>query len=180
MLTYDEEHLQKTTIASARRVSDDVPVLVRTRNDASIERLVELGATEVIPESIESSMMLATHVLETLDVPHDQVTELIEHARANHYRGLRGYFHGDALDEVKPGDEHHLHTVMLTEAAYAVGRTLSELAIEQFEVSVNAVRRGVIRGDSPAGNLVLREGDILILEGTDRNLVRVEERLYNG
>lgn len=180
VLTYDDEHVQKATISSARRISSQVPVLVRTGNDASIERLVNAGATEVIPESIESSMMLATHVLETLDVPNDQVSELIERARANHYRGLRGYFHGEAQEEEELHDEHHLHTVMLGGDAFAVGMTLHQLAMESLAVTVNAVRRGVIRGDAPDGSLVLREGDILILEGSEKNLVRAEAYLLNG
>ena len=40
-----------------------VPVVVRTIDDADFERLRAAGATEVVPEAIEGSLMLASHAL---------------------------------------------------------------------------------------------------------------------
>ena len=40
-----------------------LPVIVRTVDDADLEKLLAAGATEVIPEIVEGSLMLASHTL---------------------------------------------------------------------------------------------------------------------
>jgi len=59
-------------------------------------------------------------------------------------------------------------------------KTLGQLRLESCGVRVNALRRGDIRGDLPSVDMVLREGDALVLEGPARALVKAEERLLRG
>jgi len=40
-----------------------VPVIVRTIDDGDLEKLRAAGATEVVPEALEGSLMLASHAL---------------------------------------------------------------------------------------------------------------------
>ena len=46
-------------VRAVRRLRSDVPVLVRTADDAGIDELRTAGATEVVPETFEASLMLA-------------------------------------------------------------------------------------------------------------------------
>src|SRR5256885_16951219 len=48
---------------SVRRLRPEVPVLVRTQDDARIKELQDAGATDVVPETFEASLMLVSHVL---------------------------------------------------------------------------------------------------------------------
>ena len=43
----------------ARELNPGVPVVVRTRDDADLDRLNAAGAAEVVPETFETSLMLA-------------------------------------------------------------------------------------------------------------------------
>jgi len=54
---------------SARRVAPGVPVLMRTRYQGEAQALVELGATEVVAEEVESAAEMIARMLRRLEVP---------------------------------------------------------------------------------------------------------------
>ena len=56
-------------IKRAKSLSPNLPVLVRTEDDKHLDILQEAGATEIIPEKLESSLMLASHMLILLGIP---------------------------------------------------------------------------------------------------------------
>ncbi len=71
-----------------------LPVIVRTVDDSELDTLQKAGATEVVPEIIEGSLMLASHALVLLGVPMRHVLRGVQEARDARYSLLRGYFHG--------------------------------------------------------------------------------------
>jgi CPA2 family monovalent cation:H+ antiporter-2 len=81
-----------------------VPVIVRTIDDVDFERLRAAGATEVVPEAIEGSLMLASHALALVGVPMRRVLRVVQQQRDARYGLLRGFFHGADDDTV--GLEH--------------------------------------------------------------------------
>ncbi|HKL78463.1 MAG TPA: monovalent cation:proton antiporter-2 (CPA2) family protein [Gammaproteobacteria bacterium] len=182
VVTFDDYQAALRTTARVRSLHRDLPILVRTRDDTYMEQLSEAGATEVLPESLEASLMLATELLRTLDVPTQEVMGLLEKARASGYRQLRGLFTGTELGEGEktPGLRERLQTVILPEDAYGVGRRLGEFHLEKNGVTVAAVRRGGIRGEEPAPELELRQGDALVLQGQADQLDWAEKQLLRG
>jgi monovalent cation:H+ antiporter-2, CPA2 family len=154
-----------------------LPVIVRTVDDADLERLLAAGATEVIPEIVEGSLMLASHMLVLMGVPMRRVVRRVEEMRDERYSLLRGYFHG--TDDV--GEDGHeqvrLQSVPVDERADAVGRTLAELGLQDMGVEVTAIRRHGIRGVEPDPSTKLRENDIVVLRGLPEQLAEAEERL---
>ena len=62
---------------SVRRMHPDLPVLVRTADDARLKELQDAGATDVVPETFEASLMLVSHVLMLLHVPVSQVVRTL-------------------------------------------------------------------------------------------------------
>lgn len=168
----------------ARTLRPDIPILVRTRDDSHLEQLQNAGATEVVPETVEASLMLGAHMLTLLDLPIKKVLRIMQNIRADRYQMMRAYFHGDeldqaALDAATPQREK-LRAVTLPPDAEAVGHRLSELHLEKLDVVVTAVRRGGIRGPDPGPETLLCGGDVLILHGTPHNLSLVENRLLRG
>jgi CPA2 family monovalent cation:H+ antiporter-2 len=94
-----------------------VPVIVRTIDDADLETLRAAGATEVVPEAIEGSLMLASHALALVGVPMRKVIRLTRDARDARYGLLRGYFHGADDDTVEELEQARLQSVTLPKAA---------------------------------------------------------------
>jgi CPA2 family monovalent cation:H+ antiporter-2 len=180
VVTFDDAATATRIIAAARRLAPELPLVVRTHDDAHLEALERAGATVVVPEAVEASMMLATHLLERIGVPAEEVLRLVESARADHYRRLRGVFHGEEEVSLEHADRYRLHTVVVPPEGHAVGRTLAELGVATDTVSVQAVRRGAIRGEEPTPEMVLRAGDAVVLQGPAEELAVAEERLLRG
>jgi CPA2 family monovalent cation:H+ antiporter-2 len=157
----------------------ELPVIVRTRDDAQIERLLASGATEVVPEVLEGSLMLASHSLLVLGVPLNRVLGQIRDVREERYALFRGFFHGatdlTGADNVQP----RLHTVVLHERAYAVGHTLEALRLDA-SVEVTGVRRRGARSVRPDAAWRFESGDAVVLLGRPGGLVHAEQRLLEG
>ncbi len=170
-------------ISFAQEMNAKVPVIVRTQDDTDLDRLLAAGATEVVPEVFEGSLMLGSHALVLLGVPLARVIRRVRDARDSRYRLLRGYFHGaDDSDPDAPAEplQARLHTITLEADAAAVGHSLRELDLRATGVEVTAVRRRGIVGDDPGGTLVLRAGDVVVLRGTPEALEAGESILLAG
>ena len=157
-----------------------VPVVVRTIDDTDLERLRAAGATEVVPEAIEGSLMLASHALALVGVPMRRVIRLTRDARDARYGLLRGYFHG--ADDDTAEERHHarLRTVTLPASSAYAHQALGLLALHAGDVSVVSVRRAngaVVAADD---KLVLDAGDTLVLSGVPEALALAEEKLLRG
>jgi CPA2 family monovalent cation:H+ antiporter-2 len=61
-----------------------------------------------------------------------------------------------------------------------VGRTLGEVRHRGIEVTFTGVRRQGILGREPAGDTVLRDGDIVVIYGQPEELERAEAVLLAG
>ena len=84
-------------LRSVRRIRPEVPVLVRTQDDARLKELQDAGATDVVPETFEASLMLVSHVLMLLHVPVSRVVRTLGDIRNNRYAVLRNIVRrGDA------------------------------------------------------------------------------------
>jgi CPA2 family monovalent cation:H+ antiporter-2 len=165
-----------------RHLRPDMPVIVRTRDDADLERLNAAGATEVVPESLEGSLMMGSHLLLLLGVPVSRIVGHVRDVRRDRYRMLRGFFHGEDLFEESTDTAYRtrLHSVTLPQGARAVGRQLAELSLDALGVAVSAVRRGGIRGPDPGPETRLVAGDVVVLLGTPEALEAAEKILLEG
>jgi monovalent cation:H+ antiporter-2, CPA2 family len=154
-----------------------VPVIVRTIDDSDLETLRAGGATEVVPEAIEGSLMLASHALALVGVPMRKVIRLTRDARDARYGLLRGYFHGADDDTVEELDQARLMSVALPEASRWRGRKLDDLALDAMGVSVVALRKAGGGAQSPQPDQVLAGGDTLVISGLPEPLARAEAKL---
>ena len=178
VVSYNDARSALKVIYFAHEMNPNLPIIVRTQDDADLDRLLRAGATEVVPEIFEGSLMLGSHALVLLGVPLSRVVRRVRQARDSRYRLLRGYFHG-ADDAIEFEDESHerLHSVPIEAGAAAIGKRLGELGLTALGAEVTAVRRRGIRGAEPSDALVLQEGDVVVLRGVPEALERAEERL---
>jgi CPA2 family monovalent cation:H+ antiporter-2 len=180
VITFHEASLAKRITEQARRLNARIPIIVRTLDDHHLEELEAAGANMVVPESLESSLNVATRTLEQLQVDQDEILRLIGKARDSHYRRLRGVFHGEDIPTPDDYVEPRLHTVVLSGNDYAAGHSLAELELEQFDVVVDALTRHGVRGELPDTAVALAEGDALVLHGLPEAIEKAEKRLLAG
>lgn len=157
-----------------------LPVIVRSYDDSDLDKLRAAGASEVVPEAIEGSLMLASHALLTLGVPLRRVVHRVQTSRGERYASLRGFFHG--ASDVSDAAEHlqvRLRSVLLSEKANAVGKTLAQMDLAALGAEVTALRRSGVRVDETP-ETVLLAGDVLVLRGAVEELSRAEARLLKS
>ncbi|MDZ7857252.1 cation:proton antiporter [Sphaerotilus sp.] len=178
VITYHDTPSALKVLQHVREHAAHVPVVVRTPDDTDLERLRTAGATEVVPEALEGSLMLASHALALVGVPMRRVIRITQDARDARYGLLRGYFHGADDDTVSEQHQARLQSVSLPPGAPSVGQRLGDLTLHVMGVSVVSVRRAsgqvVATGDE---NLVLAGGDVLVLSGLPETLALAESRL---
>jgi CPA2 family monovalent cation:H+ antiporter-2 len=180
VVSYNDTPSALRILRLVREHAPKVPVIVRTVDDSDLETLRAGGATEVVPETLEGSLMLASHALALVGVPMRRVIRLARDARDARYSLLRGYFHGADDDTIEERQQARLLSVSLPAAAASLGKPLDALALHAVGVEVLSVRRA--SGQVTAANhaLVLAAGDTLVLCGLPEPLALAEEKLLNG
>ena len=155
-------------------------MVVRTIDDADLERLRGAGATEVVPEAIEASLMLASHALALVGVPMRRVIRVVQDQRDARYGLLRGYFHGADDDTVDDQHTERLATLTLPLGAKAVGKALGHFALHALGVRVVSLRRASGKTAPVSGDALLQDGDTLVLSGRPETLAVAEDKLLRG
>ncbi len=165
-------------LAVSRAHAPQVPVIVRTQDDFQLEKLRAAGATEVVPEALEGSLMLASHALALVGVPMRRVIRIVQEQRDARYNLLRGYFHG--ADDPEGNGGERLASVTLPVGARCAGRPLGELALEAMGVRLMGLRRNDGKVVEVNDALHLLGGDTLVLSGAAEALALAEARLLAG
>lgn len=161
----------------ARAERAGLPVMVRTRDETPADGLRAAGATEVVPETLEASLMIASHVLLLLDVPLPRVIARMQRQWSNRYRLLRSLFLGDSLVSNRSGITmaDHLEPVELADRSPGVGQRLGDLLAEG--VVASALTRQGRRSLNPAPDTLLEPGDVVVLFGSPDGLQKTARRL---
>jgi CPA2 family monovalent cation:H+ antiporter-2 len=181
VITYADTPASMKVLHQVERLRPGMTILVRTKDDADLGKLQAAGATEVVPELIEGSLMMASHVLLMMGVPMRKVVRIVSNAREARYSLLRGYFRGSEADDFAANESWRLHSVTLLPESISINKTLGELNLENDGVSVQAVRRKVDGADyikldlSP--DIRLQANDILVLSGNPEATDLVESKL---
>ncbi len=180
IISYHDTPSALKILRLVREHAPRVPVIVRTIDDTDLERLREAGATEVVPEAIEGSLMLAAQALVLVGVPMRRVIKITRDARDARYSLLRGYFHGADDDTSEERLQARLASVTLPLAGTCAGQPLGDLALHAVGVQVVAVRRANGRTLVVADGLALEGGDTLVLSGLPEALALAEAKLLGG
>ena len=157
-----------------------VPVIVRTLDDTDLEQLQAAGATGVVPEAIEGSLMLASHALALMGVPLRRVIRVVQDQRDARYGLLRGYFHGADDDTADDLQTARLLSLTLPAASVHIGRTLVDVALHAMGITVVSVRRAAGAACAPDDALLLKAGDTLVLSGLPEPLALAERKLLGS
>ncbi|GAA58939.1 monovalent cation:H+ antiporter-2, CPA2 family [Pseudoalteromonas sp. BSi20652] len=182
IITFTEFDHAQVVIDAIKQLAPNVKILIRTRDDSQLDYLKGLGVTEVVPESLEASLMLVSHVLSMSGVPMTRIVRRVSKERRNRYPLMQSFYAGDFKDNEDTSSERleYLHVVALPGKAYAVNKTIENLNLEKRRVLVKALRREGAEIETPSEKTTLLANDVLVLQGKPRRVERVEHYLLDG
>ena len=183
VIAYSDDRSSLKVINVIREIYPDLPVIVRTRDESSIQQLQDAGATDVVPEVLESSLMLASHALVILDVPLARVIKKIRAFRNERYKIFRGYFMGssEAGDDLQGQDQLQLHSIEIKDNFYLINKQISEIPFDKFNIEIQHLRRPNMLEDIEARlDIKLKEADVIVILGLPRDLIEFEKFSITG
>ncbi|HSH85760.1 MAG: cation:proton antiporter [Methylophilus sp.] len=181
IISYAETRASMKVLDVIKERHPNLPVIVRTHDDSEMDELRAAGAAEVVPEILEGSLMLASHALVTLGVPLNRVVKRIRLFREERYKMFKGYFRGISDADASTASLPQLHSVEMYKNFYAHGLRLDHVPFEDFAVEVKQLRRpNMPEPIVPRADIVLNEGDVLVLLGSNAALIAMEVYLISG
>ena len=176
-VTFDDLPQALKLLNAVRQLAPQLPVIARTANEADIAKLREAGATEVVPEIAEGSLMIASHAMALAGVPMARVRRRMRAVREDRYALLQGFFHGAddrEADEVET-DHVHLHAVPIVAGSVAAASRLDVML--EDGVRATALVRQRQRMLDPPFDLALQPGDVVVLSGRRDRIAATEYRM---
>jgi CPA2 family monovalent cation:H+ antiporter-2 len=161
---------ERRGVAVARHMNGRVRIVVRTRHVSEIEELRRLGADEVIPEELETSVEIFARVLRRYGVEVNRIRRLVDDVRNDHYgllltreRSIATRI-GDALAPL--GERVRLETVVVEAGMAAVCQSPASLELrKKTGATVIAVVRAGAVTYSPEPTTTFEVGDEVLLVG---------------
>lgn len=95
VIAYPDPHSAELVVRKVRQSRPDIPIIVRAADETTVAKLKEAGATEVIPEVLEGSLMIAAETLVQLGVPVERAIGQVRDVRSHRYASLRKYYGGE-------------------------------------------------------------------------------------
>ncbi len=159
--------------AAVKAQAPAVHLIARTRFLSEMDRLVQLGADEVVPEELETSIEIFSRVLSKYLVPKEDVERVVEEIRAEGYKALSAPFLPTLswcdIAEALPGVE--IRSFRVSSGAPAAGKTIGQLGLRKnIGVTVLAIGRNGMLVPNPGPDTVLNPGDQTVLIGTIEQL----------
>ena len=182
IISFSNPGVALAIVRTVRRLRAEVPILVRTMDDARTAELLAAGATQIIPETFETGLILVASALGRLSVPASSVAQALEQVRDNRY-ALLGHVrqHTDSPQSEGPLEQREEgRTVVIPPGAWAVGRSVEEIRGRGAAVAFTGIRRHGILGKAPEAATRLREGDVVLIQGQPKALEHAEGVLLAG
>ena len=182
IISFSDDPRAIDVLKEIRAMNDKAFVIVRSRDDLNLDRLTEAGASQVVPDTLEASLMLISHVLSHSGIPIRRILSRLEQERRNHYGDMHGFYPGSqtTVDSENADRLEFLHAVNLPEQAWAVGKSVDELQWDDYQVKLKALRRDDVEVEEPSSQIELRAGDVVLLSGKPRYVESAERWLLEG
>lgn len=182
LVTFDQQDKAKQVISTCKQISADINVMVRTKRDYHLDALYKAGASQVVPEIQEGSLMLISQVLHYAGVPMSRILKRVREERQGRYDHMHGFYPGETT-EISYGTEDKLefvHAVVLNNDAACLGTALGAIDFPRMRVRLQGLRREGKEMEQPSADLLLQAGDVLVIAGKPRRVERAERRFLEG
>lgn len=174
VLVISDPSSTRRAVKLARRLNPRIHLLARTRYVAEIEELRALGANEIIPEELVTSVEIFARVLHEYQVPRNQIQELVDRIRSDQYEALRVEDAGKLnLLQREIAEMAELESCLIGEDSPAVGQTLGSLQLRaETGATLLALKRGGKFLANPSSGDRIEAGDVAVLFGDREQLDR--------
>ena len=179
VIAISDAQATKRIVKHIRSHSDSLYLLVRTRYVKETSELLALGADDVIPEEFETSIQIFTHVLQNFLVPEDEITQLGDRIRADNYELFKGK---QKLPKTyRPSSIVDFNITCLeiqSDNSKFMGKSLLDMQLRsEHGINVLAIRRQEEMLDSISPEEVLKQGDIIYIQGTQGDIEKFHREI---
>ncbi len=158
----------RRTVALARRLSPRLHILVRANYLSDVPALESIGADEIVPQELETSVELTARALRGFVVPDDEIARQVDAIREGGHsiRGVAPHHEGERLVPQAPG--LRVATFRVEAGSALADKSLGESHLRhETGLSVVAVER-TGRADIGIGpETVLQPDDIVVAIGAE-------------
>lgn len=182
IISFADDPRSVEVLRALRSINESATILVRSKDDTRLDQLMAAGATQVIPDTLEASLMLVSQVLSRTGVPIRKILARIDAARRSHYGEMHGFFPGESTDMAPEKLERlqFLHAVVIHDNAFACGQKLKDIRLDELDCVIKSVRRDDTELKEVSGNFELAANDVVLLSGGPRAVEAAESYLLNG
>ena len=141
-----------------------------------------MGAEEAVSDTKETSLVLASYAMLGNGATYSHVYQTITNIRHSRYASLEGLFVGSD-DENRFGEEGKSicrHAFPLTGEAYAIGKTIRDLPLDNAGIKLLFIRRNTSRIENPDLDFQLQPNDILVVAGRQEEIISFENWSLQG
>ena len=181
MVAYSDDRASQKLLTAVREHNKNIPIIARTLDETSIDKLRMAGADEVVPEVLEGSLMLASHALVMFEVPLWRVIKKIREFRESKYKIFKGYFKGSTDFTEDLTNQQQLYSVEISKKSHIKGLMLKDIPFEVYGVQVHHLRRpNMLEDIQPRDDIILDRGDVIVLLGYVEEIKLFEIFAQNG
>ncbi len=166
VLAVSDPFALRRALRVARQANPSVQIVARSRYIRDLDELFQLGANDVIPEELESSVEIIGMVLNRYQIPPGQITRKKDEIRRAGYSSLtHAAVEPSMTREILPPEVEVIRHRLLPDSP-AIGKNLVELELpSRTGAIIVAVIRGEETRSSPGGAFILEPEDVLVLAG---------------
>ncbi len=182
VVTLPEEAATELTVAAARDIALQLPIIARAATRGGVKRLSDLGATLVIHPELEGGLQVIRHTLLHLGFPMQEVRRFAETVRKEHYDVLvKSHGEQKLLRELLDASELlDISWRKIPEACPLVGKTQAESLLRVHTgVNVVAIMRDGHMMLNPPMDTVYLAGDKLGLLATEEQVETLEQMYFS-
>ncbi len=159
-----------------KRLNPNIYVIIRTRYFNQIHSLYELGANDVIPDELGSSVEIFTKVLHLYQTTGEHVEKIVQDIRTTTYSNLKLiYKHGATLYDLKFGmPSLRIESFLVTDKCDFLDKTLEELQWRaNYGITIVAIKRNDSTITSINAKTEIKAKDVLTVTGDNISLSKM-------
>ena len=182
VVVVSEEVAIPRIVHRARSLSPSVYIIARTRHIRHAQKLLDLGADEVVSEEFEAAREIFTRALKKYQFPETEITKIVDRLKLWGYgKFIKSAENDQLISEI---DNQllslRIHTIFVEPGSTAAGKTLEELDLRNcFGIMDYGFRREGKTIMQPDETIRLQEGDALIIYSSDEKIEEIRP-LFSG
>lgn len=168
-------------VEQAKTMNPAVYIIVRTRYLVEMHALYQLGADEVIPDELGSTVEIFSRVLLRYRVPGEKLDQLVDALRAEGYEMLRPrYGEKTVFSDLKEYlEDVAVKTIFLNKNSPFAGKTLKDCDLrKKWGLTVIVIKRENVPIYHIDASTTLEAGDRVVVIGTKETLSQADQ-LFN-